>query len=47
MWPWYATGLETEEELAKDQQVDPIVVALRKTLCIVKAASPILFVTVK
>ena len=34
MWPWYATGLESEEELAEDRQVIPIAVALRKMLCI-------------
>ena len=29
MWPWYATGLETEEELAEDQQVkSPIAVII-------------------
>jgi len=32
MWPWYATGMETEEELAEDKQVNPII------LCYCKAS---------
>ena len=24
MWPWYATGMETEEEVAEDRRVNSI-----------------------